>query len=526
MNVFEDLIVELKEENLLEETVIDHSGHKTNGNGKLFANADLSELAAEFDFEAPSFEDQKTVGNSANGFQPKPKPEVVKRRLSERMSALQFVEYVFTAVEANFTGTSTTPFDDLSIKKAFHMFEQASSDPESDEYFETESALVTRLESWEEALAGRDRLIPGDAIRRYTETANPPLSPQTLFALTRFYRQIGASEITRAKFDFVTTRLFSKFVDGERRDLLCSRAEIVRHLYQRFSEWSGGQYKKDDADDPNIALLVLGFDDFSAEGNRASNLGEMLANNLFERICEFKESAGEMFMIPEVAAASIECNVTLANKIIELASLELQRKNGSTGRSRYAGTDKSILSNAVASNAVARTIDIGSVFNVGVSDNERDSKAAPARTASKPKEKPAVKSKPAKKVAKTGSNLLGINRWLLLVSVLTIVASLGFYVWSEYYSGTEEASTSTVKTVDFEKAELRQYIRVSRLSGSMLHVIVTAGYEELSADAQREYLQKLLQAGETKGYNKVSLVNIKGRDVGYASAEKIETNSK
>ena len=60
----------------------------------------------------------------------------------------------------------------------------------------------------------------------------------------------------------------------------------------------------------------------------------------------------------------------------------------------------------------------------------------------------------------------------------------------------------------------------------MLYAIVSVDYEKLDADAQREYLQKLLQAGSTKGYNRVSLVNIKGKDVGYASAERIETGNK
>jgi hypothetical protein len=515
MNVFEDLIVELKEENLLEETVIDHSGLKINGNGKSSFAVSMSEFSSDFELDAPSFEPQKSATASSSGSHVKPKPEVIQRRLSEKTSALQFVEYVLTAVEANFTGTSNTPFDDLSIKKAFHLFEQACSAPESDEYFEAESALTTRLESWEETLAERDSLIPVDALRRYTETANPPLSPQTLFALIRFYRQIAPSEITRAKFDFVTTRLFSKFVDGERRDLLCSRSEIVRHLNQRFSDWSGGLYKRTDADDPNTALLLLGLDDFIAEGAGASDLGEMVANNLFERICEFKESTGELFMIPEVSAAAIECNVTLANKVIELLSVENQRKKAIR------------IDSGVLSNAVARTIDIGSASYDNSPDSEREFKSASARTTTKQKEKPAVKPRPAKTAAKSGSTLFGINRWLLLTSILTILASTGIYTWSEYFAAAEEVSTSAVKTADFEKAELKQYFKMPpRISGNMLYAIVSVDYEKLDADAQREYLQKLLQAGSTRGYNRVSLVNIKGKDVGYASAERIETGNK
>lgn len=328
--------------------------------------------------------------------------------------------------------------------------------------------------------------------------------------------------MTRAKFDFVTTRLFSKFVDGERRDLLCPRTEIVRHLNQRFSDWSGGQYKKTDADYHDTTLLVLTFDDFIAEGKSAADLGEMLANNLFERVCEFKESSGEVFMVPEVSAAAIECNVTLANKVIELVSNELQRTSGKSLRSRYAGIDANVISNAVS-----RTIDFGSALSGNSTDRELESKPVPAKTAAAPKEKPLVKFSSTKKATKASSNLFGVNRWLLLVSILAIVTSLGFYIWSEYYSTSEEVSTSAVKAIDLEKPELKQYFRMPpRVSGSTFYAIVSAEYEKLDADAQREYLQKLLQAGSTKGYNRVSLVNTKGKAVGYASAERIETGNK
>jgi len=319
MKVFEDLVVELKEENLLEETVIDRSGKKKNGNGVNHNKPgapDGFQASADFEFGTSSFEDDKGR-NSAGSFQLKPSPETIKRRLSEMMSALQFVEYVLTAVEANFTGASNAPFDDLSTKKALHTFEQACTDPDSDDYFEAESVLMSRLESWETNLAERDRLIPVDAFRQFTETANPPLSPQTLFSLIRFYREIKFSETTGAKFDFLTTRLFSKFVDGEVRDLLCPRGEIVRHLNQRYSDWSGGQYKRTDSDDQNTALLVLSFDDFMTEAAGSSDLGEMLANKLFERIVEFKESVGEQFMIPDVSAAAVDCNISVANRVID-----------------------------------------------------------------------------------------------------------------------------------------------------------------------------------------------------------------
>src|ERR1043165_1192370 len=122
MKVFEDLVVELKEENLLEETVIDRSGVRTNGNGNGSNHHESNtsndfQGSADFDFDATSFEGKRGVGSHQGSLQMNASPETIRRRLSEMMSALQFVEYVLTAVEANYTGATNPPFDDLSTKK-------------------------------------------------------------------------------------------------------------------------------------------------------------------------------------------------------------------------------------------------------------------------------------------------------------------------------------------------------------------------------------------------------------------------
>src|SRR5437868_1815358 len=257
MNVFEDLIVELKEENLLEETIIEQPVRKSNGAAPLSIPA----VKPEMNGFAVSGEHVSRVNGhgskTKNTFEPAPSPETVRRRLGDKLQALQSIEYVLTSVESNFGSKINQPFDDLQTKKAFHKFEQASADPESDQYFEAESTLITRLDVWEDALAARDRQITTDSVRHYAEKANPPLSPQTLFALLRFYRSLPFTEDTRAKFDFVLTRLFSKRVEGENRDLICARGEIVRHLSQRYSEWSAERFSRINREDPDATLLVL-----------------------------------------------------------------------------------------------------------------------------------------------------------------------------------------------------------------------------------------------------------------------------
>ena len=521
MNVFEDLVVELKEQNLLEETIVERSGSGTNGNGKQnkahdkpsFESKDVSELSAsKAGWDVPAA--PATVSNSY-----RPSIEALRRGLTERYQALQFTEYVLAAAENRVSNSAGVGLDDLQLKKALHTFEQASADPESDEFFEAESALVSRLEGWQAVLAERDRNISVEALRHYAEQASPPLSPQTLFSLIRFYRGLPFDRTTRSKFDFVVTRLFSKFADRDRRDLLCPRGEITKHLKQRYADWSGrGSYRADDAD---TTLLVLSFDDFISEVNNAS-LNEMRSSNLFERICELKENSGPSFFLPEVAAAAVECNIKIANKVIELVWAEMQRSDGSLP-ARLLKID-----NETLSEAAGRTLELGKLHGeIDEPEPEPSVRSASPRMTLNTDGPRTRAGKPKKAKAEKGSksNLFGVNRWLLLATILVVIASAGIYVWSEYYAG-EEASTSGVKVVDLDKPELKKYIKVSKVSNNMMYAVVTAEYEKLDADGQREYLQQLLQTGPVKGYAKVTFLNEQGKQIAYASADRIETPKK
>ena len=532
MNVFEDLVIELKEENLLEETVIDRSVPTANGNGNSRPISTFDSAVRDLIDEVPKFEvpgaaavDSALEFDDAPAYTPALNPENIRQGIGDRMSALQLVDHVFAAVEANLNGAKSGLFDDLTVKKAFHRFAQASAAPDSNEYFEAESAVLAGIGMWEETLQMRDGQIPADAIRRYAEAANPPLSPQALFALARFYRNADFSRQTLAKFDFVVTRLFSKFVDGEKRDLLCSREEIRRHLNQRYDDWSGGSFRPVAADDPDIVRLVLGFDKMAAEASKAADLDELISNRLFDRLCELKENAGELFLAPEVSSVAVDCNVRIASKVIDLVSTELKRSEGRAILAKYENLDESNVSNAIG-----RTFELE--FMIAGKSFKEFAAARQARTDSKSKsvmfEEPKPRStrswakKPSGKSKK--SALFGVNRWLLLATVLTVIVSVGIYLWAEYFAG-DAVTSNGVKVVDLEKPELKELIKTSKVSGTILYAVVTPAFEKLSAEQQREFLQKLKQIGVEKGFNKVSLINSQGKTVGYASEARVELTS-
>jgi hypothetical protein len=507
MNVFEDLVVELKEENLLEETVIDLS--KVNGTGMLNGALPVPEFVAEApsEFQQHNLEPPlETRSRGSADHKPAPKFEVNQRRLSEWTTALQHVEYVLTAMENMVSGGTKPVFDDLPVKKALHTYIQASSEPESDEYLAAESAMVTALENWEDDLAKRDQSIDPDDLRVYGETANPPLSPQALFSLVRFYRSAPLTEATSAKFDSIVTRLFSKFLDGKRREMLCPRQDIIRHLNQRYRAW-GFDVEPVGLDDPDITLLQLTFDDFAAEAESAASISELVSAGIFGRICEFKQSVGTLLFSSQVAAAAIECNLRVSAKVIDLAS--------NSAADQLTQPDKRLISRSVA-----RTLDFGRDVPEAESTSsapEPDTAPAGGGTEQAKKQRAAGKrstSRPGGALRK--STLFGVNRWLLLGTFLTVMASVGIYVWAEYLAA-EPTSSAGVRTVDLENPEIKMYVKTAKVSGDLLYAVVNTEFDKLSRDDKGELLRKMLAMGEQKGFRKITLINPAGKHVGYAS---------
>jgi hypothetical protein len=58
----------------------------------------------------------------------------------------------------------------------------------------------------------------------------------------------------------------------------------------------------------------------------------------------------------------------------------------------------------------------------------------------------------------------------------------------------------------------------------MIHVVTTPAFDDLARDQKEDYLRKLQSAGSEKGYSKVSLVNSRGKNVAYASPDKVQLN--
>lgn len=531
MNVFEDLVVELKEENLLENTVIE--GLPLNAN---FGFAEPS-LGRESDFlrrEAESSaqnEEMEGERRGKNSSKPRANVQVpgasversrLQKHFSESSSVFQMVGHVLTAVERQFNGTAQPPFDDLRVSKALHRLTQLSADALSVEFAEAEQAVENEIWAWQLALSQRDHVISVSQLRKYCESCQPALSSQALFSLARFYYEGPATDAAREKFDFVLTKLFTRPGQGGERQLICTKSEIVGHLMSRFTNWMrNSEAGPDDADN---LVNSLSCDDFIAEVENAENLDELVASDFFGRVRAFKESMGDNFFSPSVAAAVIDCNVRVGNRFVQFLQTESKSLTAEQMKERYGHLDRDSFESTAN-----RTFDLEEVIRSAEGKREaRKRKAAPAPSAIdsaliEHRVEPEVVKAADEVPARFSFSSLAVNKWLLVFGTIAIVASIGLYIWAERMAGDMPVS-SDVKIVDLENSSFKEFVKDARISSETFYGVTTMAWEQLSRQEKEDLLAKIIKSGIDRGYKKVSLINGTGKTVGFATANRVQVN--
>lgn len=515
MNVFENLIEELKEENLLEETVIEinqiHDESQESAQDAAFTES----VPAEFE-TAPLQINEELVQatETANDDSSFNENDFYRRRAMEEVSSLQMVERVFSGVEREQSKVSPKPYDDIAVSKALHDFLQVSKNPNSPESAAAEFKLMQETESWYSALSHRDQNLLPVHLRRYCETTKPVLSSQALAALARFYRNSPFSEAVRSKFDLIVTRLFSKEVGGEKRELVFEFDELVQHLSELYADWSSIPLYSTD-DDSELSIIALKFEDFVTESVNATTFEELVKKDFYNRLRAFKESTGENFYAPMVTATAINCNIRVGNRYIELLNEEKRKNNGTKLEDKY-----SFLLDQTISEATSKTLQLVQLLNE--KSYSPETKAAPKET--KPeelKEQPIETKTPVaeKEQSAYKESPFKVNKFLLALTILTIVATFGLYYWVEFV--TPQASSKEVQVLEMEGYYFKEYIKVAKITNETLIGVTTPAWAQISEEKRQEVLKNLLSVGKEKGFKSVHLLSSEGKTAGYVSSENI-----
>lgn len=541
MKVFEDLVVELKEHNLLENTVIEADpsaggeakyGKPRATTARSMTTESAAELAAEME-AAPA-----APAAASPEDQPPRKPrngaQFYKKRAIGELANLQMVEHVLTGVEREHMKIVPNVFDDFAAKKALNTFLQIAENENTERHAEAEFSLMNETESWCLALAERDAKVPVSNLRLYCENSRPPLSSQALVALARFYRNLPYTEVVRAKFDFVMTRLFSRPTEQGLRVNLFSRGEILSHINTMYGEWSSiALYSAGDNESDSV-LAALSFEDLAVEAENTSTFDYLVASGFFGRLRIFKESISELFYAPHVTAAAIECNVRVGNAYVTLLSRERERFDAESLETKYGGANDQEASDAAghtldlvgilneARQSVEAAVEEIEVKNIPTPEMERlDANALTATRVIDPVAAPKAVRARRPFFGNILENARAINKWFLGISIALIALSFGIYIWSNV-SESADVTTSGVKTVPIANGVAHQHVNTARISGTTFYALMHPSWDQLPKEERMVILKAIYQTAVDRGCKQVQLTDRQGRAAGYASATRTD----
>jgi hypothetical protein len=534
MKIFEDLIEELKEENLIEETVMETGNVEVNDE-EVLEKPPPESVTFQDASETPREENKVITNNyqagtatnadSGNVILPanaKNENDFYRRRAMEEVSSLQMVERILTAVERDQAKVLPKPYNDLAVSKALHDFLQISSNHDNPEIAAAEFKLMQETESWYSALSHRDQNLLPAHLRRYCETVKPALSSQALVALARFYRNSPYSEAVRSKFDLVITRLFSKETEDDYRKLIFNHSELMQHLAELYADWSSVPLYSTD-DDTELTLAALKFEDFIHEAENAADFEDLVRTDFFNRLRAFKESAGENFFAPLVAATAVNCNIQVGNRYVELLAEEKKKNNAAALEDKY-----SQMLDQTISEATSKTLQL---VNLLKEENivEEEAKAQPVeiKIDSQIIEEPVEAPKETVKKEKSFFSLKSfhVNKWLLALMIFTFAGTLLLYSWVEFVN--PEPTVTEAQALEMDGYYFKEYLQVAKVSNETLIGVASPEWFQLNGEKKEETLRNLMAIGKEKGFKSVRIISREGKTVGYINESNITSvNSK
>ncbi len=530
MNVFEDLVEELKDENLLESTFIEAAKDPSPfdqmpappvpAGSEQLLSADLVSAtepvseAPESGFELADEDDGIDAVANAGGDVPqiakaKDPNEFLRRRANEEVMGLQMVEHVLAGIEREHLKVVPSPYDDLGAKTALHRFLTSLDGGRTPQTAEAEYDLLQETQNWSASLAERDREISVANLRRFCENSRPPLSSQALIALARFYRNGPVTDLSIEKFEFVMTRLFSREDDRERRRLLFDRGDVVPHIRTLYENWSSVSLYSVSEHEEQILPLIAGLRECSEKAENSQTFDDLLRHGVFETVRNLKMNAGELMFVPEVLAAVIECNLRLGNRFMALAELARETERFEDLDTKFGNEIDQLVSSATG-----RTYLLREVFEK--QNGGRDGRVK--QTINIPN---APRFETASEKARAGFLSIKANKWLLLAAFLIISASVGVFVWSNYM---EESAKPTIAAAEIDLAgtELRAHLRIGKTAGDTFYGVTEPTWDGLSEADRKDVLNKAYAFANERGFVKVNILNYRGRTVGFATADRLE----
>ncbi len=428
------------------------------------------------------------------------------QRLVDEVSSLQAVEHVFCGIEREQLRVSPRAFDVVPVKQALHAFIEEFKALDTVQQTEAESSLRNLNQQWHAALLERDGAISTTNLRRYCEDNN--LNSKSIISLARFYRNSDFSESVRSKFDLVVTRLFSKEMRDNKRQMVFERDELIASLNELYAEWASIPVYSVDDEDSELVLAAFRFEDFITEAKKTKKFDALITSGFFKRIKAFKKKTGENFYAPLLIASAVECNVAIGNRYVDLIAKERQKADAKRLGDKYGGSHDRFVSEAASK--TLRLVDLLTDKN-----SEDDN---PNRPPNK------IRNADSSKTVEAMTAISGLRAYkniiLPVVLIIGLIAS-GYFIYSSFYVGTREL-TDGEKKVQLERSFLHEFVKTARIKDDTFLGNVTPAWDNLTDSKKEEIVGKIYSVGKVKGYNRVELKSDSGKIVAVTLGTKVE----
>lgn len=517
MNVFEDLIEELKAEQLIEDSAA-RSASAANGSPAI--KRDIAGDNAHVVSAQELSGNRRPVADEAMRWSlvpefasPEEEREFFRRRAVDEVSSLQIVEHLFANVERAYLRTVPAVFDDREIKASLQDFMAATDDVGSEEFVNAEFTLLGQIEAWKAALRSRDAKISVSDLRLFCERSKPALSSQAMLSLARFYRNVAFTDVSRSKFEFVMTRLFSRDIGDQKRSLLFGYNEMLGHIRSLYENWSSIDMLSGDDLTNDFLQAKQNIRELVAECERFASIDELLQRRFLDRFKSYKEFLDEMFFAPEVLGEMIDANVRVGNCYVELVEREKESYDPTLIREKYGVENDGLIAAAAGRSLFLADLLDQAEMQEAVSDDE----IAENETASVQETRVVTESAVPSFLS---LDLAGVNRWLLGTTLLVVVGCVGLFLWSERSS--EASGAQAAAPVQLAAAGLGEHLTSGRMTGQTLYAVAKPSFAALDAETQKNVLGKALEIAKQKGLTRVELMNEDGNSIGVANDRKIE----
>lgn len=483
MTVFEELVDELKVDNLIDEKLPER----------------MPQISGEHDLS------QLTNGDKDDDL------VLRKHRAEDEFSTVQFIAHIFDGIESGSPASGAAAMCAAKARKALTAVLQFSGPADDLNFFRIRNEFTKTLDAWQHELKLRDGRIGVSQLRMFCESSHPPLSAKSLIALAGLYRSAEFSDLVRDKFDFVITRLFSCEANSVKREMRFDRSETIERIQDLYRKWGIRPPERSESDNGLANDAVAKFASFGARIDASPTFTDLFRSDLPANIREFKKTLGSNIFEPEVLARVMDCNVKIGNRFVEIAAIEKQAYGPDAVRSKYGDAY-----DQVATETAVRTLRLSELL-----DSE-DLK--PEKIAIKPvvKQVEPTVAKAKKKKQSPGSNFWGVNKWLLAVTVITVLAGAAVFFFAEVEGQKMQTGMATAKPTDLANSELGRYFSNGRTTESTFYLNVEPDWEGLTPEEKKRLLKSALERAKKLGMRSVQILGKEGQRVAFASDSREE----